>query len=84
MDFFAGSGTTGAAVAKQNPANGSKRRYIMVQLPEVLDPKRPEQAKAARFCDELGAPRNIATLTKERLRRARRELTKQKRVFAGD
>ena len=37
IDFFAGSGTTGHAVMAQNLADGGKRRYIMVQLPEPLD-----------------------------------------------
>ena len=70
MDFFAGSGTTGHAVMSQNAADGGKRRYILVQLPEPLDPSNPEQKLAAEFCDSLGRPRNIAELTKERLRRA--------------
>lgn len=37
MDFFAGSGTTGHAVMTQNVADGSQRRYILVQLPEPTD-----------------------------------------------
>lgn len=70
MDFFAGSGTTGHAVLAQNAADGGSRRYILVQLPEPLDPGKAEQKVAADFCDKLGKPRNIAELTKERLRRA--------------
>ena len=70
LDFFAGSGTTGHAVMAQNAADGGSRRYIVVQLPEQLDPKKSEQNVAADFCDKLGKLRNIAELTKERLRRA--------------
>jgi adenine-specific DNA-methyltransferase len=70
LDFFAGSGTAGHAVMAQNAADGGKRRYILVQLPEPLDPKNKEQKNAASFCDKLGKPRTIAELTKERLRRA--------------
>jgi adenine-specific DNA-methyltransferase len=70
LDFFAGSGTTGHAVMAQNAADGGKRRYILVQLPEPLDPAKAEQKTAADFCDTLGKPRTIAELTKERLRRA--------------
>jgi adenine-specific DNA-methyltransferase len=70
VDFFAGSGTTGHAVMTQNAADGGKRRYILVQLPEPLNPAKSEQKLAAAFCDELGYPRTIAELTKERLRRA--------------
>ncbi len=70
LDFFAGSGTTGHAVMAQNAADGGNRRYILVQLPEPLDPKNKDQKTAADFCDQLGKPRTIAELTKERLRRA--------------
>lgn len=34
LDFFAGSGSTGHAVMKVNIAHGSKRRFILVQMPE--------------------------------------------------
>lgn len=70
LDFFAGSGTTGHAVMAQNAADGGKRRSILVQLPERLDPANPAQKTAADYCDDLGVPRTIAELTKERLRRA--------------
>lgn len=70
VDFFAGSGTTGHALIAQNAADGGDRRYILVQLPEPLDPKSEDQAAAAKFCDKLKKPRTIAELTKERLRRA--------------
>nr|WP_274604027.1 DNA methyltransferase [Sphingomonas sp. CFBP 13720] len=70
MDCFAGSGTTGDAVIAQNIADGATRRYLLVQLPEPLDPANPAQKTAAELCDTLGRPRTIAELTKERLRRA--------------
>lgn len=70
LDFFAGSGTTGHAVMAQNAADGGQRRYVLVQLPEPLDPSDKDQKAAAAFCDAIGKPRNIAELTKERLRRA--------------
>lgn len=70
LDFFAGSGTTGHAVLAQNGEDGGNRRYVLVQLPEPLDASKKEQKTAADFCDKLGKPRNIAELTKERLRRA--------------
>ena len=70
LDFFAGSGTTGHAVMAQNAADGGDRRYILVQLPEPLDPENKNQKTAADFCDSLDKPRTIAELTKERLRRA--------------
>ena len=36
MDFFAGSGTTGHAVYAVNAADGGKRSFILVQLPERI------------------------------------------------
>lgn len=70
LDFFAGSGTTAHAVLAQNAVDGGNRRYIVVQLPEPLDANNQDQETAAGFCDTLGVVRNIAELTKERLRRA--------------
>ncbi len=70
IDFFAGSGTTGHAVMAQNGSDGCNRHFILVQLPEVLDPANKDQKAASEFCDSLGKPRTIAELTKERLRRA--------------
>lgn len=79
LDFFAGSGTTGDAVMAQNAADGGSRRYILVQLPEQLDPDKKDQKVAAEFCDTLGKPRNIAELTKERLRRAGQRISSEQR-----
>ncbi|AAM72143.1 MAG TPA: site-specific DNA-methyltransferase [Chlorobaculum sp.] len=84
MDFFAGSGTTGHAVMAQNAADGGNRRYILVQLPEPLDPENKDQKVAAEFCDKLGKPRTIAELTKERLRRAAKKIKEENPLFAGD
>lgn len=71
MDFFAGSGTTALATLEENIADGANRKYILVQLPEPLDPNKKEQKIAAEYCDGIGKPRNIAELTKEHLRRFR-------------
>jgi adenine-specific DNA-methyltransferase len=77
LDFFGGSGTTGHAVLGVNAKDGGCRRYVLVQLPEPLDPKDRDQKTAADFCDELGKPRNIAELMKERLRRAGTKVDKE-------
>lgn len=70
MDYFAGSGTTGHSVMEMNAKDGGTRSYILVQLPEPLVPTKKDQKIAAEFCDEIHKPRNIAELTKERLRRS--------------
>lgn len=70
MDFFAGSGSTGHAVMARNAEKNSNTRFILVQLPEQLHDEIKEQKLATDWCDQLGKPRTIAELTKERLRRA--------------
>lgn len=84
LDFFAGVGVTGHAVMSQNAADGGSRRYILVQIPEPLDPSDSGQLAAADLCDSLGKPRNIAELTKERLRRASLRIKRENPLFAGD
>ncbi|QJD30823.1 site-specific DNA-methyltransferase [Methylococcus geothermalis] len=77
MDFFAGSGTTGHATWLRSALDGRPRRFILVQLPEPLDPENKDQKVAAEFCDKLGKPRTIAELTKERLRRAAKKIREE-------
>jgi adenine-specific DNA-methyltransferase len=61
LDFFAGSGTTAHATFAANIQSGASRRFIMVQLPEVVDEK-TEAFKAGY--------KNIAEISRERIRRA--------------
>jgi adenine-specific DNA-methyltransferase len=84
LDFFAGSGTTGHAVVAQNAADGGNRRYILVQLPEPLDPENKDQKTAADYCDKIGKSRTIAEITKERLRRAAKKIKDEYPLFPGD
>ncbi len=70
LDLFSGSGSTGQAVMQQNALDGYSRRFICVQLPEPLDPRDKGQKASANVCDALGLKRNIAELTKERIRRS--------------
>ena len=84
LDFFGGSGTTGHAVISANSKDEGARRYVIVQLPEPLDPAERGQSIAANFCDQIKKPRNIAELTKERLRRAAKRTKEESSLFAGD
>ena len=70
LDFFAGSGTTGEAVMRLNAEDGGNRKFILVQIPQPIDPKK--QKEAHRFVTEtLGRPEaTIFEITAERLRRA--------------
>jgi adenine-specific DNA-methyltransferase len=67
-----------------NQNDVGNRRFILVQLPEPLDPADSEQKIAAEYCDQLGKPRNIAELTKERLRRAGKKIKDQNPMAARD
>ena len=84
LDFFAGSGTTGHAVALRTTAGGSGCRYILVQLPEPVHSDNKDQKAAADFLEKVGKPLNLAELTKERLRRAAKQIREENPVFAGD
>lgn len=61
LDFFAGSASTAHGTLSQNSKDGGNRRFIMVQLPEEVDPT----------ADAFGAGfKSIAEISKERIRRA--------------
>jgi adenine-specific DNA-methyltransferase len=70
MDFFGGSGATGEAVMRLNAEDGGNRQFILVQIPQLIDPKK--QKEAHQFVTEiLGKPKaTIFEITAERLRRA--------------
>jgi adenine-specific DNA-methyltransferase len=79
LDFFAGSGTTGDAVMQLNAedkANGKEgnRKYILVQIPEAIDPKKNKTAFDF-VQKELGVDEpTIFEITKERLVRAGKKI----------
>ena len=84
LDFFAGSGSLGHAAWLQQASDGQPRRFILVQLPEPIDTRSKDQIAASDFCEQIGKPRNIAELTKERLRRAARKIKQANPPFTGD
>ena len=65
LDFFSGSATTAHAVMKLNADDGGKRKFIMVQLPEITDEK--SEARKAGYA-------NICEIGKERIRRAGKQI----------
>lgn len=84
LDFFAGSGSSGHAVMRANSVDNGNRRFILVQLPELLDSSVAAQKTAAEFCDKLNSPNNISELTKERLRRSALKIKEDNPLFSGD
>lgn len=68
LDFFSGSATTAHAVMQLNAEDGGKRKFIMVQLPEVCDEK--SEAYKAGY-------QNICEIGKERIRRAGKKIVEE-------
>ena len=75
LDFFSGSATTAHAVMQLNAEDGGKRKFIMVQLPEVCEEK-SEAAKAGY--------KNICEIGKERIRRAGKKVVEEAGLTAAD
>ena len=61
LDFFSGSATSAHAVMQLNAEDGGRRKFIMVQLPELCDEK--SEAYKAGY-------KNICEIGKERIRRS--------------
>ena len=68
LDFFSGSATTAHAVMQLNAEDGGKRKFIMVQLPEMTDEK--SEAYKAGY-------KNICEIGKERIRRAAKKIAEE-------
>ena len=68
LDFFSGSSTTAHAVMQLNAEDGGNRKYIMIQLPELLDEK--SEAYKAGY-------KNICEIGKERIRRAGKKIKEE-------
>ena len=70
VDFFGGSGATAEAVMRLNAEDGGSRNFILVQIPQPIDPKK--QKEAHRFVTHTlsKSEATIFEITAERLRRA--------------
>lgn len=68
LDFFSGSATTAHAVMNQNSEDGGKRKFIMIQLPELCT----EDTEAAK-----AGYKAICEIGKERIRRAGKKIIEE-------
>ncbi len=75
LDFFAGSGTTANTVMQLNVDDNGSRRHISVQLPETTD----EKSEAFK-----SGYKNIADISKERIRRAAKKIQEENPDYKGD
>ena len=77
LDFFSGSATTAHAMFLADAEQNKHRKFILVQLPETIDPQKEASEKAKKvsqnavnLLDTIGVPHNICEIGKERIRRA--------------
>ncbi|MFG0254840.1 MAG: site-specific DNA-methyltransferase [Rhodopirellula sp. JB053] len=74
LDFFAGSGTTAASVLTSTMNDGVSRRYILVQLPEVIEEGPAFDAGYS----------SISDLTKQRIRNTVSSIRKSGSLIKSD
>lgn len=75
LDFFGGAAPAGEAVCRLNVTDAGKRRFIIVQLPEMLPSDSPAR--------ELGFD-TLSQVAIDRLRRAGQKIREENPMFAGD
>lgn len=75
LDFFSGSATTAQAIMELNSESQSHRKFILVQIPEVLSDN-PDAEKHAIY--------TIADVGKERIRRAGKKIKEESPLTTQD
>lgn len=75
LDFFSGSASTAHAVMQMNAEDGGKRKFIMVQIPEICEDN--SDFKKAGFD-------TICEIGKERIRRAGRKIKEDSPLTTQD
>jgi len=83
LDFFAGSGTTGQATWEANIEDGNRRKFILVQYPELFNKKNEDHKESITFCELNGLQPNVAELSKHRLRINIEKLKEQPEIDLG-
>lgn len=74
LDFFSGSATTAHAVMQMNAEDNGKRKFVLVQIPELC--AKDSEAEKAGF-------KNICEIGKERIRRAGKKITTDSPLTMG-
>lgn len=74
LDFFSGSATTADSVMQINAQDGNKRKFIMIQIPEII----PEKSASS----SMGFD-NISEIGKERIRRAGEKIKQENQDKEG-
>ena len=75
LDFFSGSASFADAIIQQNAIDDGKRKFIMIQLPELID--EDKEAYKAGY-------KNICEIGKERIRRAGKKIKEENPLTTKD
>ena len=91
MDFFSGSSTTAHSLFLANAEQNKHRKFILVQLPEPIDPQKEASEKArkvaqnaVKLLDSINAPHTICEIGKERIRRAGEKIKEENPLTTQD
>lgn len=77
MDLFAGSSSFAQALFSLNASDLKKRQLIAIQYPEDVTCGSKDAKLASNFCIENNIKPNIAEISKERIRRARKKILEE-------
>lgn len=85
LDFFSGSGTTGQAVMEFNNKLSTNRKFILIQLPEVLDEIIKKQTGESKkdtqnlinYLDSINRPHYLSEIGKERIFQAGKRILEE-------
>jgi adenine-specific DNA-methyltransferase len=84
LDFFSGSASTAHAVMELNIKDGGTRKFISIQLPEVLNPKDLSQKTAFDFLTSINRPTTLDYVGIERIIRASKKIQIEKPNLFND
>ena len=91
VDFFSGSGTTAHALFLAEAEKIMHRKFILVQIPEVINPEKASLGKARKVAqnavvllDSVHASHNIFEIGRERIRRAGKKIKEDFPMTTGD
>jgi adenine-specific DNA-methyltransferase len=78
LDFFSGSATTAHSTMELNSVDNGNRKFITVQLPEILDANNPTQKTAYDFLSSINSPTTLDYIGIERIKRAAKKIRIEK------
>lgn len=84
LDFFAGSATTAHSLFLLNKKYNSKSRFVLIQLPEILEKNKTEHKQGYSFCIENNLKPYVSEISKERIRRAAAKIKEENPEYDGD